>query len=104
MKLPASVYSPLGPVPVTLATGLEGTEKMSTIGQWDPLARTIKIDAETCDATKLATLYHEVCHVALWDAGVVISDDVLESVCDAVGTYLAAATLAGYVTLKAGKK
>ena len=41
----------------------------------------------------------EMTHYMLWDAGLnnVLTDKQTEAVCDAVGTYLAAAQRAGYI-------
>lgn len=97
MKLPASVYSMLGPIPVTKVKGL-ATDK-EAFGIWGTEQRDVKIDADVCLHNQLATLFHECAHIAMTDSGVAnyIDDKTQEAVADAIGTYLAAAMLQGYL-------
>lgn len=100
MKLPSHVYSQLGPVPVVAVAGLLLKDD-PVFGHWDPVKRQVEVDPSACDAARVATLYHEVVHLALGDAGAAdaFNQDQQEVICNAVGTYLAAATLAGYLKL-----
>jgi hypothetical protein len=100
MTTPAAVFSLLGPVPVSVeeARAVDGEW---TLGTFDKQLRRIRLDSALVPAARLATLWHECTHVALWDAGAdnSLTERQAEIVCDALGTYLAAATLAGYLTL-----
>jgi hypothetical protein len=103
MRIPNAVWSALGPVVVQGEAGMHKAEKDPAFGDWQAISRTIRIDTDACAATQIATLFHEMCHVALWDAGVVVTDEQEESICDAIGTYFGAAMLNGYVKLIAPK-
>jgi hypothetical protein len=99
MKLPTVVYSQLGPVTVTMDDGIHADKKDPAFGMFSGRDRSIRVDSGSSPENQLATLMHEVVHLALFDAG---SNNVLtatqaEVVCDAIGTYLAAAILAGYL-------
>jgi len=104
MKLPAAVYSMLGAVPVTLKEKIR-FEKRYPFGLFRFDSRAIEVENKQCAAAQLAALCHEMTHVALYDAGVpnALSDDAVELVCDAVGTYIAAAVQAGYIKLQVPK-
>jgi Zn-dependent peptidase ImmA (M78 family) len=100
VKLPLSIYSQLGPVPVVFVKGLlEAPSEEKAFGKWDEIKRQIEIDPSACDVAQLCTLFHELSHVALTDSGQVhnFTDQQQEVICDMIGTYLAAATLAGYI-------
>lgn len=102
MKLPAFVWSQLGLVPVRAVEGMIESKDDAAYGKWNAVRRDITIDPAACSATQIATLLHEMTHVALWDAGGenVLSEQQTEFVCDALGSYLAGALLAGYVKLQ----
>jgi hypothetical protein len=99
MRLPVSVYSQLGPVPVSLDDGIHADKKEPAFGLFSGRDRSIRVDSGSSPENQLATLMHEVVHLALFDAGSnnVLSATQAEVVCDAVGTYLAAAIVAGYL-------
>lgn len=100
MRLPARVWSQLGPISVELkALSAPTPGADADFGGWIPAKREIELHADLCDASRIATLLHEVTHVALWDAGGenVLTDQQKEFVCDAVGSYFAGAVLAGYL-------
>jgi hypothetical protein len=99
-RMPAAVFSLLGPVAVSVEEAT-ATDAELTLGTFDRVKRRIRLDAALAPAARLATLWHECTHVALWDAGAdnSLTERQAEIVCDALGTYLAAATLAGYLTL-----
>src|SRR5690242_3163492 len=90
--IPATAFSHLGPVPV-IPDGMPREE----LGLWEPGPRTIKIQDDAVPAAKWQTFWHESMHTALSDAGVKLPPKVEESVCDAIGTYLAAAMRAGFL-------
>lgn len=104
MKLPSQVFTHLGPVPVSLDGEMAQKEKdddFSTYGLFCKQKRTVKVDAQSAPESQLSTLLHECVHIALWDAGTanILTDVQTEAVCDALGTYLAAAVIAGYLKL-----
>lgn len=105
MKLPARVWSQVGPVNVRHEAGMidNVNKEDAAYGKWNAVQREITIDPSACDATQLITLGHEITHVALWDAGGenVLSEAQTEFVCDAMGSYLAGAIQAGFIVLKA---
>jgi hypothetical protein len=70
-------------------------------GLWLPGPREIQLDATAGNATQLQTLAHEMGHVALWDAGTtdILTSQQEEAVCNAMGSYLAAAIREGWIKL-----
>ena len=101
MKLPRNVYSQLGPVPVVMTEGMVKDPNLPSFGMWDEVTRVIKIDPSAHEAAQLSTLFHEMVHVALTDAGAnnSMSEQQAETVCDVVGAHFAAAVLAGHMKL-----
>ena len=100
MKLPSRVWSQLGDVPVKLEAGMIecANKDEAAYGKWNAVQRFITIDPSACDATQIATLFHEMVHLALWDAGVKFAhEDAEETICDAIGSYMAGAVIAGYM-------
>lgn len=83
--IPASVPSPLGPVPVLIVENLhEKHQREDCLGYFNPVSRTVEIDPEAVLVVQWHTYYHEAMHVALWDAGLnnVLSEEQIEQVCD----------------------
>jgi hypothetical protein len=100
LRIPAEVYSALGPVVVVQKPKVC---RGRALGVWKPIRRKIELQEDVAPETKLATLFHEMTHVALWDSGVSaggITREQEESVCDAISAYLTGAVLAGKLTLK----
>ena len=109
MKLPSKVWSQLGAVPVTLAANLRQDDAKPdslAYGLWDEDQRAISVDPTACTATQIKTLFHEMCHIALNDAGVhnTLSDSGVELVCDVIGSYFGGAFLAGFIKLQVPKE
>lgn len=106
MKIPAQVWSQLGPIEVRLVKvpNVDGKEDLDAYGRWDGGKRDIEV-GEACVSSQMQTLFHEMIHIALWDAGAhnAFTDDAKEVICDAVGTYLAGAALHGWLALKVPK-
>jgi hypothetical protein len=100
-RIPSSVPSVLGPVPVRLDPFAEKNEA-ETLGAFNFHSRSIRIRDTLPRNAAWQTLFHEMTHIALWDAGAhgQLTEKQEESVCDAVATYLAAAMQAGHITLK----
>jgi hypothetical protein len=101
MKLPSTFYSQLGPVPILLDDGIHADKKEPAFGMFSGRDRSIRVDNGSSPENQLATLMHEVVHLALFDSGSnnVLSATQAEVVCDAVGTYFAAAIIAGYLRI-----
>lgn len=105
MKIPTKVWSQLGDVAIEMKKDLKTEAGESAMGLFGQYRREIELETEQCDASKLATLFHEITHLALWDAGAnnSFTEQQCEIVCDAVGSYLAGAAIAGYLTIKVPK-
>lgn len=104
MTIPKEVYSALGPIPVTVEDLNDPPEEDCTnYGAFTPSTRTIKLDKNMHPAWTLKVFFHELAHVALVDAGVadlLAKGDFEEMVCDALGTYFAAAVQNGYMVIR----
>lgn len=57
-------------------------------GTWEPHTRTIELDSSAPLAHQWRTLFHELTHVGLDDAGLSngMNDELVEAVCDAMAT------------------
>lgn len=55
-------------------------------GEWDAEHRTIKVQRSLPPRTALATLYHELVHAALDDAGLEVPPHLVEPICDTVAS------------------
>jgi Zn-dependent peptidase ImmA (M78 family) len=99
VKLPRTVYSCVGPVPVRVVPESDLPENAS--GLWSERHRTILLVDNTAPATQTQTLMHEIIHVAMTDSGMrhAMDPDQAEMWSDALGYYLAAAVYAGYIRL-----
>jgi hypothetical protein len=82
--IPSEVPSMLGPVPVVLVVDLKDNDGEPLLGKWEPEKRRILLCANLHPMTALVTLYHERCHVWMWDAGVGLSMKDEERVADAL--------------------
>lgn len=89
--VPDVAFSLLGPVKV-LEKKLDG---LFGITEYTP--RTITLDEGQHPALAWSVFWHEVTHLVLFDAGVKLPPKDAERVCDAFGTYLAAAVRSGYL-------
>jgi hypothetical protein len=102
LKIPARVWSQLGSVDVRHEPGMIENNESPAFGRWSGIKREITIDPAACEHTQLATLFHEITHIALWDAGGenVLTEAQTEYVCDALGAYLAGSALGGFLALR----
>jgi hypothetical protein len=102
MWLPDAVFTHLGPMPVVMVEKIADDERR---GECDFKDRTIRIADGYADAAQWQTLGHELTHAILWDAGAQhsLTDRQTEIVCDAVGTWFAAAVAAGWLVVKVPK-
>jgi Zn-dependent peptidase ImmA (M78 family) len=83
-KLPETVQAPGGPVSVTLATSVgDGDDSWGTFEQG---TRQIRIDSKAPRRHQWWTLYHELVHVALNDAGLdeMMTGEAQEALCNAI--------------------
>jgi hypothetical protein len=103
-KLPKSLYSALGPVPIGRAPKpltLDGEPNDKAIGQYSYITRRITLRDDLDGDTLWAVLFHEWVHVILTDAGCQgMSEEHVEFVCDALGTALAAARREGRLVIR----
>jgi hypothetical protein len=96
---PSSVASILGPVPVeyvdTLDVGIPGA---NYIGIFDPLRRRILVVRGLPPVVRLQVMYHEACHLALFDVGIRHGPPefmaFMDRVCDAIANSRVAELLA----------
>jgi hypothetical protein len=84
--LPKSVLTAQGEVPVLIVENLcdpaDPTEKL--FGYWDPFVRTISVRAGMHPTSMWLTLFHERTHADMAEIGVKLSEDIEESVCNAI--------------------
>lgn len=99
-RLPARVWSALGPVPVRR----QSLRRRGLWGEFDRSTRTILVATEIEDATAVQTLWHEIVHLALTDGQAGLPEDVEERVCDAVAHYLAGMQAAGHLSIRSPPK
>jgi hypothetical protein len=101
-KLPAAVFSHLGPVAVERVPKVDDAD---SLGECDFHARRIKVKTGVTPMVEWATLGHEMMHAVVCDAGgdTVITDAQTEWLCDVFGTYLAAAVAAGWIVVRVPK-
>lgn len=86
--LPESFHTQLGDVPVLIVKEIApAKEDESVMGVWRPESRQVEIKDGMHGATTHHTLLHERVHVALFDAGVKLTHDQEEAVCDAVASH-----------------
>ena len=94
--LPTQVYSPMGPVPV-----LRRSPGKNILGSFKKYHRVVKVRPGLSPEAAWQTFWHEIIHLILWDAGAhnQLTKEGEETLCDAIGTYLTAAMLAGHLTV-----
>lgn len=99
--LPSDIFSVLGPIPVTERE----MHKDNLLGLAEFRPREISLDDGMSLETSWQVLGHEIMHFVLWDGGVtdVLAREVEEAICNAYGTYFAAAVKAGWVKLSVPK-
>ena len=85
-RIPKSVRSSAGPVPVKIVRNLTAPDKPTEklMGYFDPMRREIMIHSGMSRLTQWTTLRHELIHALLFDAGVRLRHDVEEKVCDVI--------------------
>lgn len=97
--IPAEFFSVLGPIPITQKEDL--LEKDECYGAFGPSQREILLDVSKGTARQhlWQSLWHEVTHLAIWDAGAHegLTKDQEERICNALGTYLTAMMAAGHL-------
>lgn len=95
-EIPHSVFTLLGPVPVELVATVDRNDSMGQAHFGD---RTIKVQSGFHEIVVWQTFGHELMHFILSDANAdSLSHRKLEAVCDAFGTWVAAAVAAGAIT------
>lgn len=89
-RIPKRLNAPGGVVLVVLKpAGRVRTGESECWGTWEPHTRTVEIDKSAPIAHQWRTLFHELAHVALDDAGLSngMPDELVEAVCDAMATH-----------------
>jgi hypothetical protein len=91
--IPSQVFSVHGPVQVS-ERELEGL-----LGETRFDDRSVVLHSNAVPLTKWITYWHEAVHVALWDSGAHngLTKELEETICDAIGNYLAGAVKAGHI-------
>lgn len=97
--IPKRMFSVLGPVPVTMQADLETKENALGISRFK--SRSVQLHPSASAETVWQTFFHEMAHVAMWDGGChdALKHKQREAVCNAMGTYFAAALQAGYIKI-----
>lgn len=95
MKIPTFVFSVLGTVPVKRVDSLPDRDGKPTddMGEWDAKLRTISLRRDLSPPAALQVVMHEKVHMWLGDAGIDLPEAYIETVCDVIGTALAAEML-----------
>lgn len=83
--IPGNVPSILGPVPVEIVQGLRTHDDRQALGIWRQNERDVRVEADAARIVQWQTYWHEWMHIVLTDAGVELTEDAAERVCDAVG-------------------
>ena len=85
-KLPTTIPSVLGPVPVARVVELREKESgKSCLGLWRSAEREVEILTPVSLPTAWHTYWHEWMHIALYDAGVELGE-AEERVCDVIAS------------------
>lgn len=86
--IPKTLMGPAGEISVVMASMLKHPDGDECWGLWDEATRTITLDKSATKRHQWRVLFHELCHVALDDAGLSngMNDELVEAVCDAVAT------------------
>jgi hypothetical protein len=97
-RMPAEVYSLIGPYSVTVGPIAE----VGVFGEVNHHTRAVTIREGLPPNTMVHTLMHEIVHMALHESGAeeVMSHEQQELVCTAVGLWLTGAIGAGWLTVK----
>lgn len=94
--IPRFVWSPLGLVEVIEIEGLADSKTGEPLcGQWENGGRVIRLRQGLQAVAAWQTLWHELAHVVLHDAGTPLTEKQEESVCNAFGSFGASFILAG---------
>ena len=97
--LPASVFTHLGPMPIVR---VDVVDELNNRGECDLSHRQIKVLTALAPIVAWQTLGHETAHAIIGDAGLdtVLTNKQTELLCDAFGTWIAAAVASGAVVLR----
>ena len=87
-RIPRTVHSAAGPVPVERVDNLRDPEypSRSLYGLWVPDSRLIKIERGVGLETAWQTLFHEQFHAWIDDNGVELGKTTLERLCEMYGS------------------
>jgi Zn-dependent peptidase ImmA (M78 family) len=87
-KLPTMVMGAGGPIKVRLIKRVTGEAGEPCYGTWEPSTRTIRIERCGLLQHRHKTLFHELMHATMDDAGLchLLSPDAQETLCDCVAS------------------
>lgn len=94
-RIPQSVHTSIGRVPVELVPNLKDQQGDDCLGTWNFGDRKIRLRPEQAPVTAWQTFFHEKVHMWLSDSGVseTLTVKQEESICDALSTALLAEML-----------
>ncbi len=86
--IPASVEGAGGPIGIRKVKRARSDDGRACWGTWEPSTRTVELDRSASPQHQLRTLFHELTHAALDDAGVayLLSEEGAETICEAIAT------------------
>ncbi len=87
-RLPKELEGPGGTLTIVLKKDGIRHENTECWGLYEPETRTISLDARAKPRQRWQTLYHELVHAAIIDAGLSngLADSMHEAICDAIAT------------------
>lgn len=83
-KIPDTIWSSAGQIPVRKVKELKAEDGSPLMGLYDALNRVILLRAGMAPAAQWQTLRHEQVHAVLFDAGVVLTEEHEERICDVI--------------------
>lgn len=94
-EIPASVFTPIGQVPVELVPDLKDQDGDECLGTWNYGERKLRLRPGQSPAALWQTLFHEKVHMWLSDSGVstFLTDKQEEAICDCLSSALLAEML-----------
>ena len=82
-RLPTTLPTVLGPIPVERVTGLRDSHDKACLGICRFTERDVRIESAVARTAAWHTFWHEWTHMTLWDAGLELDEATTERLCDA---------------------
>lgn len=73
----------LGPIPTTRVVGLRDRQDRACYGIWRSDVRDVRLEADMAPVKAWHTYWHEWAHIVMDDAGVEVTEELSERLCDA---------------------